>query len=64
MIKALPRKMKTGEQNNLALIFYETILKALRTLFFIFRLEMCASSDNLFCIQDGLMLPTWVQRGV
>lgn len=56
--------MKTGEQNNLALIFYETILKALRTLFFIFRLEMCASSDNLFCIQDGLMLPTWVQRGV
>lgn len=50
--------MKREEQNNLTLIFYETILKALRTLFFIFRLEMCAYSDNLFCIHDGLMLPS------
>lgn len=55
--------MKIGEQNNLTLIFYETILKALRTLFFIFRLEVCASSDNLFCIHDGLMLPTKIHKG-
>lgn len=54
--------MKT-EQNDLALIFCETILKALRTLFFIFRLEMCVYSDNLLCIRDGLILPSKMQEG-
>lgn len=54
--------MKTEEQNILTLNFYETILKALRTLFFIFRLEMCAYSDNLFCIYDRLKLPSKMQK--